>query len=84
MPSWALRIAWFRPLDWARIFSLIVRPAASSPARLMRRPLDRRSMLFERVVLTVFRLRCASRALTFVLIRTRIPSTLPAASVQQN
>ena len=70
MPSWAFRTAWFKPLVWPRSFSLIVRPAASSPARLMRRPLDNRSMLFESDMPTVFRLRWALMALMFVLIRT--------------
>ena len=73
MPSWALRIAWLRPLVWPRSFSLIERPAASSPARLMRRPLDSRSMLFDSELPTEFRLRWALIALTLVLMRTRIP-----------
>ena len=39
-PSCALRRPCCMPLIWARIFSLIARPAASSAARLMRRPLE--------------------------------------------
>ena len=39
-PSWALRTAIFRPPTCARRPSEIARPAASSAARLMRKPLD--------------------------------------------
>src|SRR3954454_14224759 len=35
-PSWMLRWFWPRPRIWARIFSEMARPAASSAARLMR------------------------------------------------
>ena len=38
MPSWALRVATLRPPTCERRFSLMTRPAASSPARLMRKP----------------------------------------------
>ena len=47
MPSWALLVAWFRPRIWARSFSEMARPAASSAARLIRRPEDRRSRLVD-------------------------------------
>ena len=43
MPSWALRLACAVPRIWARMPSEIARPAASSAARLMRRP--RRELL---------------------------------------
>ena len=36
MPSWALRLACLRPPTRERRFSLMTRPAASSPARLIR------------------------------------------------
>ena len=39
-PSWALRRPIFMPRICERIFSLIARPAASSAARLMRKPLE--------------------------------------------
>ncbi len=70
MPSWALRTAWFRPRTCPRSFSEIVRPAASSAARLIRSPLDSFSTLFASDMPVVFRLRCAFTALMFVLIRT--------------
>jgi len=40
MPSWALRAATFRPPTWERRPSEIARPAASSAARLIRKPDD--------------------------------------------
>ena len=40
MPSWALRTATLRPPTCERRPSEIARPAASSAARLMRKPLD--------------------------------------------
>ena len=39
-PSSALRTAMFMPLIWARIFSLMASPAASSAALLIRRPVE--------------------------------------------
>jgi hypothetical protein len=50
MPSWAFRWAWFRPVTWACSFWLMARPAASSAARVMRRPLDSFSTLLAKVV----------------------------------
>ncbi|STY98514.1 Uncharacterised protein [Mobiluncus mulieris] len=38
MPSWALRTAWRLPPTWERKPSEIARPAASSAARLIRKP----------------------------------------------
>src|SRR5215212_10402660 len=38
MPSWVLRTATFRPPIWERRPSEMARPAASSAARLMRKP----------------------------------------------
>src|SRR3712207_6331801 len=40
MPSWALRTATRRPPTWERRPSEMARPAASSAARLMRKPLE--------------------------------------------
>ena len=40
VPSWALRLACVRPDTWAPRSVAMVRPAASSPALLMRRPLE--------------------------------------------
>src|SRR5690554_411584 len=50
MPSWAFRIAWFIPRIWARIFSEIASPAASSPARLILKPDESRSRLLLRLL----------------------------------
>src|SRR5262245_4111242 len=50
----------------------------------MRRPLERRSMLFTRETLTAFRLRCAWIALMFVLIRTGIPPCVRDASMRND
>ena len=47
MPSCALRLAWAVPRIWARMPSEIARPAASSAARLMRRPDESFSIDFE-------------------------------------
>ena len=47
MPSWALRMATLVPPTWARRPSLIDRPAASSAARLMRKPEESFSRLFD-------------------------------------
>ena len=44
-PSSALREATFMPRIWVRISSLTARPAASSAARLMRRPDESRSIV---------------------------------------
>jgi len=55
-PSSAFRVPWVRPRIWARIFSEIDRPAASSEARLMREPLDSFSM--DLLVATVLMLYC--------------------------
>src|SRR3954471_17508545 len=40
VPSLALRMAWLVPRTWVRIFSETDRPATSSAARLMRRPVE--------------------------------------------
>src|SRR6266851_5610163 len=69
IPSCELRCAWAKPLIWPRSFSLMLKPAASSPARLMRRPLDSFSTLFEYDIALSAMLRCAPNASTFVLIR---------------
>src|SRR3984893_10829569 len=68
IPSWALLEAWCRPAVWARSFSLMVRPAASSAALLMRMPLDSFATLLEYARPVVDRLRWALRASRFGLI----------------
>jgi len=70
--SWTLRPAWLGPRTWPRSFSLIARPAASSAARLMRRPLERRSTLFANAPAVMPSCRCAFIASMFVLIRVLI------------
>ena len=72
MPSWALRLAWAVPRIWARMPSEIARPAASSAARLMRRPDDSFSIDFESAIDVAERLRCALNASTFVFTRRDI------------
>ena len=47
MPSWALRTATLRPPTCERRPSEMARPAASSAARLMRKPLDSFSSDFD-------------------------------------
>src|SRR3954464_7100612 len=69
-PSSELRLAWLRPRIWARIFSEMARPAASSAARLMRRPLESFSMLLESVVWVPSSWRWALNASTLVLMRS--------------
>ena len=56
-PSWAFRWAWLRPVTWAFSFSLMARPAASSAARLIRRPLDSFSTLLANVAAVALRFR---------------------------
>ena len=72
MPSWAFRPAWLRPRTWARSFSLMARPAASSAARLMRRPEESFSTDLPKFTAVALRLRCALRASTLVLMRIPI------------
>ena len=57
MPSWALRAAWAEPVTWDFRPSEMDRPAASSPARLMRRPVDSFSRDLERSFWVALRLR---------------------------
>ena len=57
MPSLALRVAWLRPRIWEVIRSEMARPAASSLAELIRRPLERRCMDFARFVWEALRFR---------------------------
>src|SRR5919201_975656 len=68
-PSWMLRWACARPRIWARIFSEMPSPAASSAALLMRRPEDRRSIDCETLSEVWESRRCASIASTLLLIR---------------
>ncbi len=56
-PSWALRVAWRRPLTWARRPWLMTSPDASSAALLMRYPEDSFSRLFDNMVFVVAKLR---------------------------
>ena len=65
-PSWALRLAWSTPLIWPWRLSLIVRPAASSAALLMRRPEESCWVVFSSDVSVVLRLFAASIAETLV------------------
>ena len=68
MPSWAFRWPCRMPRTWARIFSEMARPAASSAARFTRRPLDSFSNSPPSWRLVDDRFRCALSAATFVLI----------------
>jgi hypothetical protein len=70
MASWAFRVAWFRPRTCARSFSLMARPAASSAARLMRRPDESFSTDLPKAMAVIPRFRWALRASMLVLIRT--------------
>src|SRR3954447_22339984 len=75
-PSWMLR--WFcaRPRIWPRIFSEMARPAASSAARLIRYPLDRRSIDCDTDSETWVRFRCALNASTLFWMRRDMRSLL--------
>src|SRR3954470_13029781 len=75
-PSRAFWWAWARPLIWARIFSEMARPAASSAARLMRRPLDSFSMDLLMAVWVPSSWRWALNASVLVLTRSDMPSSL--------
>jgi hypothetical protein len=59
MPSLPLRCACWMLRMSARKLSEIARPAASSEARVMRRPEDRRERLRCRPFVELVRLRCA-------------------------
>jgi hypothetical protein len=50
----------------------MVKPAASSPARLMRSPDDNRSMFLESLEPVEFKLRVAEMAATLLLIRVML------------
>src|SRR5262245_25032374 len=60
--------AFWEPRIWALRFSLSCKPAASSPARLMRKPEASFSMLFCSMVVLLPKWRCAVNELTLVLI----------------
>ncbi|OPZ31953.1 MAG: hypothetical protein BWY99_02859 [Synergistetes bacterium ADurb.BinA166] len=51
MPSWLFRTAWSSPRTWARIFSDMASPAASSAAELMRSPVESLLMDFSSCML---------------------------------
>ena len=61
-PSSELRLAWATPRIWARIFSEMARPAASSAARLMRRPDESFSIDFDMLIAVADNCRWAFRA----------------------
>src|SRR2546421_5432411 len=69
MPSWALRAATCRPPIWDCRPWLIDRPAASSAARLIRRPEDSFSSEFFMALSVEDRLRYALTAAMLLLIR---------------
>src|ERR1700716_3186228 len=71
-PSWALAMAWLVPPISARRASDLTSPAASSAARLIRKPEDSFSRDFERAEDVVFRLRYALYAAMFWLIRMTV------------
>src|SRR5439155_7530606 len=83
MPSWALAMAWLVPPISARRDSDLTRPAASSAARLIRKPEDSFSRDFERADDVVFRLRYALYAAMFWLMRMTVvpPCTFEARGV---
>src|SRR3954466_2869097 len=68
-PSCALRTATLRPPTWARRPSEIARPAASSAARLIRKPLDSFSSDLDICPSVMDRFRYAFCAAMFWLIR---------------
>src|SRR5262245_59327470 len=68
MPSCALRTATFRPLTCERSFSEMTRPAASSAARLIRKPEESFSSDFDIAVSLTVRLRYELIAAMLVLI----------------
>src|SRR6476620_2768780 len=67
VPSWVLRTAWVSPPICERRPSEIASPAASSAARLMRKPDDRRSSDLLIALFVVERLRYAFIAAMLVL-----------------
>ena len=75
MPSIVLRWAIAMPRIWARIFSEMARPAASSAARLMRRPEESFSMAFDMLISVPTSCRWALNASTLVLMRSDIRSS---------
>src|SRR2546426_4509219 len=72
-----LREACWRPRIWPRISSLMARPAASSAARLIRRPVLRRSIDFDTWAEVLTSPSCAISASTLLLIRRDILSSFP-------
>ena len=76
MPSCALRLACAVPRIWARMPSEIARPAASSAARLMRRPEESFSIDFDIPTEVADRLRWALNASTLVLTLSAMRSSL--------
>src|SRR3954447_11015684 len=78
-PSDELRWAWARPRIWARIFSEMARPAASSAARLMRWAELRRSIDSDTLALTFERLRWALNASTLFWMRRDMRSLLESS-----
>ena len=70
-----LRLACATPRICARIFSEMASPAASSAARLMRRPLESFSIDFDRLISVLVSCLWALNASTLVLIRSDIRSS---------
>src|SRR5580765_1062344 len=79
MPSLALRLAWSSEATCARSRSLIARPAASSAAVEMRRPVDSRRKLPASLSVMEARLRCA--LIEAELVLTRRPMCFPGCGV---
>src|SRR5262245_43619527 len=83
MPSLALREAWPSERTCARRRSLIARPAASSAAVEMRRPVESRWKLRARRVVTCAVFRCALMDAMLVLTRRPMFDPLPFRCVQR-
>src|SRR5256714_2721799 len=84
MRSWALRAATCRPRIWDCRPWLIDRPAASSAARLIRRPEDSFSSEFFMALSVEDRLRYALTAAMLLLIRRLIvlsPCSMPRRTI---
>jgi hypothetical protein len=72
LPSTAFLDATVKDLTFTRSLLAMARPAASSAARLMRKPLDSFSMLLFRLFSVPSNCRCALIAATLVLMRSAI------------
>src|SRR5690554_6616140 len=82
IPSWAFRIACFIPRIWARIFSEMASPAASSPARLILKPEESRSRLLLRLLSTTVNCRwvfIAEMLLTILITSSSLNYFFPSS-----